>query len=229
MAVGENKDLANPKMVDRFSPYADNGGTVVAIAGEDYAIIASETRLSTGFQIYTREQDKLFNLTPKTVLGSTGCWCDIVTFAKVIETRIKSYLYEHNKVMSTDACAQLISNMLYYKRFFPYYISNILAGLDEDGKGVVYSYDPVGHCEKGTYRAGGSSCSLIQPILDNQVGLKNISNPDTTKLSKEEALKLVHDVFVSAGERDIYVGDSVSLQVITAEGIAHHSFALRRD
>ena len=30
----------------RFSPYSDNGGSVVAIAGEDYAIIASDTRLS---------------------------------------------------------------------------------------------------------------------------------------------------------------------------------------
>ncbi|CAG2055345.1 unnamed protein product [Timema podura] len=43
-----------PKQVG-FSPYADNGGSIVAIAGEDYAIIASDTRLSSGFSIYTRE------------------------------------------------------------------------------------------------------------------------------------------------------------------------------
>ena len=72
-------------------------------------------------------------------------------------------------LMTTKAYAQMIATMLYGKRFFPYYISNILAGLDESGRGVIYSYDPVGHMEKCTYRAGGSSVSLLQPLLDNQV------------------------------------------------------------
>ena len=62
--------------------------------------------------------------------------------------RMKSYRYTHNKSMATPAVAQMMSTMLYNKRFFPYYISNILAGLDKEGKGVVYSYDPVGHSER---------------------------------------------------------------------------------
>ena len=32
----------------RWSPYSDNGGSTVAIAGDDYAIIASDTRLTNG-------------------------------------------------------------------------------------------------------------------------------------------------------------------------------------
>lgn len=216
----------------RFSPYTDNGGTVVAIAGADYALIASETRLSTGYQIYSREQPKMFQLTPKTILGSTGCWCDALTFAKVIAARVKNYVYEHNRVISTSACAQLISNMLYYKRFFPYYISNIVAGLDDNGRGTVYSYDPVGHYQEHAYAAGGSSCQLIQPFLDNKVGLKNINGPVPTQkvdLSLEDALKIVKDVFVSAGERDIYVGDGIEIRIITAQGIQQQRFSLRRD
>lgn len=71
--------------------------------------------------------------------------------------------------MSTPAVAQMLSTLLYYKRFFPYYVSNILAGLDPEGKGVIYSYDPVGHCEMTNYRAGGSAGSLLQHLLDNQV------------------------------------------------------------
>lgn len=217
-----------------FSPYTDNGGTVVAIAGKNYAIIASETRLSTGYSIYTRDQNKLFQLTPNTVLGSTGCWCDALTFAKVIQARVKNYLYEHNRQISTTACAQLVSTMLYYKRFFPYYISNIVAGLDEEGHGVLYSYDPVGHFDKHMYRAAGSSCTLIQSFLDNRVGGKNIKGSlgmplESIDLPMEEALSIIKDSFVSAGERDIYVGDSVDIKIITANGIQEQRHQLRKD
>ena len=58
------------------------------------------------------------------------------------------YLHVHSKPISTTAISQLLSNTLYYKRFFPYYVSNIVAGLDNEGKGTLYSYDPIGHCER---------------------------------------------------------------------------------
>lgn len=80
------------------------------------------------------------------------------------------YKHAHHKELTTPATAQMLSTVLYYKRFFPYYVSNILAGLDENGKGCVYSYDPIGHCERSNFRAGGSAGALLQPLLDNQVG-----------------------------------------------------------
>ena len=46
--------------------------------------------------------------------------------------RMKSYRHTHNKEMGTKAVAQMTATMLYHKRFFPYYVSNILGGLDED-------------------------------------------------------------------------------------------------
>lgn len=71
--------------------------------------------------------------------------------------------------MSTAAVAQMLSIMLYQKRFFPFYSWCILGGLDEEGKGAVYTYDPVGSYERESCRCAGSASSLIQPFLDNQV------------------------------------------------------------
>ena len=35
----------------------------------------------------------------------------------------------------------------------------------------MFSFDPVGSYERETYRAGGSASALLQPLLDNQVGV----------------------------------------------------------
>ncbi|XP_022195016.1 proteasome subunit beta type-1-like [Nilaparvata lugens] len=212
-----------------FSPYEDNGGTVVAIAGEDFAIIGSDTRLSTGYSIETRNQTKLFRLSSKTVLGCTGCWCDALSLAHLMQARMQMYLHEHNKEMSSLAVGQMLSTVLYNRRFFPYYVSNIVAGLDADGKGILHSYDPVGHCEKTHYVAGGSAGAFLQPLLDNQIGLKNMQNMELGPVSMERALNLVKDSFIAAAERDFYTGDGVHINIITKDGIKEDRMVLRKD
>lgn len=46
----------------RFNPYDDNGGTILAIAGQDFAVIAGDTRQTTGYSIQTRYAPKVFRL-----------------------------------------------------------------------------------------------------------------------------------------------------------------------
>jgi 20S proteasome subunit beta 6 len=88
--------------------------------------------------------------------------------------------------MSSNAAAQLLSVTLYYRRFFPYYAFNLIAGLDENGyipfllflfvlvgKGAVYGYDAVGSFKRDDYGAMGSGQNFIMPILDNLVSLSS--------------------------------------------------------
>ncbi|KAI2800509.1 hypothetical protein RDWZM_009139 [Blomia tropicalis] len=212
-----------------FQPYTDNGGNMVAVAGKDFVIVASDTRLSEGYSIQTRDRVKFFKLTDSTVLGSTGCWCDVLAFVKVLNARIKLYNYDHRKSMSTNATSQLVSTMLYSKRFFPYYISNIVAGLDENGAGAVYSYDPVGSFDRYTSQAVGSSSPLIQPLLDNQIEKKNQANVEKLDLTPDFVKRVVKDAFISAAERDMYCGDSAVIQLITKDGITEERIQLRKD
>lgn len=203
--------------------------SIVAVGGEDYAIIACDTRLSSGFSILSREHNKLFKLSDQTVLGSSGCWCDSQAITSLVIARMQMYYHLHSKVMSTKAVAQMLSILMYNKRFFPYYVSNVLAGLDENGKGIVFSYDPIGHCELAKYRAGGSAGALLQPILDNQIGLKNQQNVDKTPVTKEKAAEIVIDTFISAAEREIKTGDAVIVNIITKDGIEVKRVPLRKD
>ena len=153
---------------------------------------------------------------------------DAVTLRKVLAWKIIMYRHKHNKDMSTRAISQLLSNTLYYKRFFPYYTFNCLAGLDENGVGAVYGYDAIGSFERIPYGVTGSGSALITSILDNQVEFKT-QQVNKKKLTQEECLALVKDVMTAAGERDIYTGDSVDIIIIDKKGMHEEKFQLRKD
>ncbi|MCO5585931.1 hypothetical protein L7F22_039866 [Adiantum nelumboides] len=143
------------------------------------------------------------------------------------------YQHQHSKKMSCPAMAQLLSNTLYYKRFFPYYAFNVLGGLDSEGKGCVFTYDAVGSYERVGYSSQGSGQQLLMPVLDNQLQAASPlllpSKESATPLSEGEAVDLIMDVFASAAERDIYTGDAVEIVVVNAEGIKRQTMELRKD
>lgn len=212
----------------RWSPYTVNGGTVIGVAGKDFCVIGGDTRMSSGYSIMTRDKSKIHEVTPHTVLGSAGMQADYATLRKVLEYKVRFYGHNHNREMSCPAFAQMLSNTLYGRRFFPYYAFNVVGGVDEEGKGAVFGYDAVGSFERVPYCCTGSGSALVTSLLDNQVMCK--THPSNFKeLSLEETLALVKDAFTSCGERDIYTGDSVNLAIITKAGIKYETFELKKD
>ncbi|KAI8058466.1 nucleophile aminohydrolase [Syncephalis plumigaleata] len=209
----------------RFDPYADNGGTTLAIAGDDFCIVAGDTRQSEGYSINSRYAPKVFKMQNNVVLANSGFHADGVTLAKRLNQRIEWYRHAHEKDMSTSAFAQMLATILYGKRFFPYYSFCIVGGLDAEGKGAVYGYDPVGSFERYKCRAAGSAQNLVQPFLDNQVMLNGQNSLEARPMSKDEPF----DAFTSATERDIYTGDYIELHVITRDGVDTQLHPLKKD
>ncbi|RMZ73930.1 Proteasome component C5 [Pyrenophora seminiperda CCB06] len=231
-----------------FYPYTDNGGSTLGISGADFTILAGDTRSTSGYNINTRYAPKLFkiggegseNKGAKIVLSVVGFAADGDALKERLDTIVKMYKYQHGKPMSVSACAQRLSHILYNKRFFPYYVHAILGGLDEEGKGALYSYDPVGSYEREQCRAAGAASSLIMPFLDNQVNFKNMYEPGSgtghelkskqaQPLPRDHVEDLVRDAFTSAVERHIEVGDGLQMMIITKEGIAETFTQLKRD
>lgn len=206
----------------QFNPYSDNGGTILAVAGADFSVIAGDTRQSEGYSIQTRYAPKVFRLTDKAVLAVNGFAADGNMFVKKVKQRLEWYRHAHSKDMPLRAVARLIQSMLYARRFFPYYVYNILGGIEEDGSGAVYSFDPVGSYEREACRAAGAASSLVQPFLDNQIYFKNQTPAPGTShpahLPLADVLALVIDSFTSATERHIEVGDGLEMYVVLAKG-----------
>jgi 20S proteasome subunit beta 6 len=125
--------------------------------------------MSTGYEIISRDQTKLFPLTEQTVLAAAGCRTDMITLHRMLGAKFTQYEHSNAKKMSTQSAAQLLSVTLYYRRFFPYYAFCMLAGIDEFGKGAVYGYDAVGSFKRDDYGVMGSGQNFLMPILDNLV------------------------------------------------------------
>lgn len=218
--MGSIVDAAAPQE-RRFNPYADNGGTILAIAGSNFSVVAGDTRQTEGYSIQTRYAPKVFRLTDKATLAVNGFAADGNMFVKKVKQRLEWYRHAHAKDMPIRAIARLIHTMLYSRRFFPYYVYNILGGIEEDGTGAVYSFDPVGSYERETCRAAGSAQSLLQPFLDNQIYFKNqVPSPGTSHpahLPLQRVLGLVIDSFTSATERHIEVGDGLEIYITVAK------------
>ena len=93
----------------------------------------------------------------------------------------------------------------------------------------MYSFGPVGSYQRDSFKAGGSASAMLQLLLDNQVGFKNMQNVEHVLLSLDRAMRLVKDVFISAAERDVYTGDVLRICIVTKEGIREETVPLRKD
>ena len=216
----------------------------MGITGKDFAILAGDTRSTSGYSINSRFVPKIFRIgeddSSRIVLAVVGFAADGSALKERLDAIVKMYKYQHGKPMSVKACAQRLSTILYQKRFFPYYVHAILGGLDEDGTGALYSYDPVGSYEREQCRAAGAAASLIMPFLDNQVNYKNQYEPGSGEghdlkqrekelLPQDTVVQLVSDAFTSSAERHIEVGDGLQMFIITKEGIKETYTPLKRD
>ena len=237
-----------PYTILTFARYSDNGGSTLGITGADFAILAGDTRSTSGYNILTRYAPKVFKIGGNDetgegahiILSVVGFAADGQALKERLDTIVKMYKYQHGKPMSVKACAQRLATILYQKRFFPYYVHAILGGLDEEGKGALYSYDPVGSYEREQCRAAGAASSLITPFLDNQVNFKNQYIPGSGEglalkakpaepLPRSEVEQLVRDAFTSAVERHIEVGDGLQMLIATKDGIEEIYEPLKKD
>ncbi|DBA03957.1 TPA: hypothetical protein N0F65_010610 [Lagenidium giganteum] len=211
-----------------WEPYDFNGGTILAIAGKDFVVLAGDTRLSTGYSILSRQESKIHAITPTTLLGCPGSHNDVIQLRGVLSIQAQMYAHDNEVMPSTENVAQLLMNTLYSRRFFPYYAFCLLAGIDKDGKGAVYSYDAIGSHDRVSRGAMGSGGHLMIPLLDNLVEHESRSDPKR-EFTIQETKEIIKDAFVTAGERDIYTGDCVEIFTITAAGVSKELFQLKKD
>lgn len=203
--------------------------TVIAIAGDSFVVVGSDTRLVEEADIISRDHPKLYQIAPRIMFAAAGNVCDVDELAEKLKTDAKLYLMNHGREISVESMSQSLSIKMYGKRLFPYVVYPLICGLKEDGKGYVSSFDVIGHQIEHQHRAFGASEQLIQAVLDSEIDCKHQKDARCVPMTIQRAINLISDQFTCAAERCILTGDSMVVSIITKKGVETHRMPLRKD
>jgi len=134
-----------------------NGAAIIAMAGKDCVAIASDRRLGAQLATISTQFTKVFAMQPTLYVGLAGLASDVQTLRSLLEYRTQLYQLKEERNLSPKTFSHLLSQILYEKRFGPYFCEPIVAGLDAKGKPYLCGMDLIGaSVEEDTFVVSGT-------------------------------------------------------------------------
>jgi 20S proteasome subunit beta 3 len=198
-----------------------NGSAIIAMAGKDCVGIAADRRLGQNLTTIDTNFTKIFNLQPRVMVGLSGLATDVQTVKNQLDYRLKLYQLREERNMSRKVLSHLMSTLLYEKRFGPYYMEPVIAGLDEAGKPFLSSMDLIGATMTAQDFVVAGNCT------GNLYGMaESLYRPD---LNPEELFETLAQSLLSAVDRDALTGWGGVVHVLTPDGIITRELKGRQD
>ncbi|OTF71084.1 hypothetical protein BLA29_013547, partial [Euroglyphus maynei] len=122
-----------------------NGGLVIAMKGKNCVAIAADRCLSAQHHSISFDYQKIFEVNPHIYVGLPGLATDTKTVAQKIKFRVNLYELRENRRFRPKTFGSMISNMLYERRFGPYFVEPVIAGIDmKTGQPYIANFDILG-------------------------------------------------------------------------------------
>ena len=120
------------------------------------------------------------------LIGSAGCASDCESLKRRVRLEIDALEFDFptGVTLGVQSIANLLQQVLYGRRGFPFYSFCVVAGIDnrdcDGGTGAVYVYDAIGSFERVAVGCSGTARELLQPILDRlfSESSKEVSDSD---------------------------------------------------
>lgn len=116
-------------MGDNITEY--NGSSVIAMAGKNCVCIGCDKRFSTSRTTQDVHMNRVFKINPKVFIGLSGLVTDVDTLHETLVFHHQLYKLRENRNMSPEVVNHLVCHLLYQKRWGPYFVQPVIAGLDK--------------------------------------------------------------------------------------------------
>lgn len=192
------------------------GAATVGITFSNGVVIGAEKRILWGYTVVSKTGKKIFPVTDNIILGSAGVSGDYQMLSSFLTAESNLFKLENRRPITVNGAAQLLSNILFSRKYMPYLTQTLIGGVDQEGS-HLYSLDLSGSLIEEEYAAVGTATSLVLGVLEANY---------RKDLSKKEAVELAVKAIKSATRRDAMSGDGINLLIVTPEGIEAKEFEL---
>jgi len=115
------------------------------MVGKNCVAIACDLRLGLQSLTVSSNNPKIFSYGPSVYLGITGLATDVSTVADLFRYKVNMYRLREERPISPRTMANLVSSTLYERRFGPYFVGPVVAGLDgKTGEPFICGFDSIG-------------------------------------------------------------------------------------
>jgi len=206
-----------------------NGSGVVAMTGAECVAIASDLRYGVQFQTIAADFPKVHRIHSHLYVGLPGLATDQQTVLNKLRYRANLYALREDRLIPPRQFGSLTSSLLYEKRFGPFFVEPIVAGLETrtDGDGNIHyapyitAMDLIGAgVETADFVVGGTSSPELYGVCEA------LYRPN---LNADSLFETISQCLLAAVDRDCLAGWGAQVILITPQQVISRQLKSRQD
>jgi proteasome beta subunit len=185
-----------------------HGTTTVGLVCSDGVVLATDTRVTAGGFIAHKRGKKLLKIDDNIAMTISGGVADAQNVVDALKYYTNIYRIERGRQMPVKSAAQIVSNILFSSRLYPYIADVLVGGVDSAG-GSIYNVDFFGSVAQEKMVATGSGSPVAYGVLESEF-------KEGQPASK--VYPLAAKAIIAATRRNIATGDHFDVAVLDRNG-----------
>lgn len=204
-----------------------NGSGVIAMTGKNCVAIASDTRFGVQQTTISDNMERIFKVNKRTLVGISGLASDVMTVKQKLMQEVNLYKLNENRDMKPSVFNNLVSGFLYGRRFGPYFVEPLIAGLEEDPtnpgefKPFIAGQDLLG---ASVFTNDFVVCGTSEGSLFGTA--ESFYRPD---MNPEELFETLSQTMLAAVDRDCLAGWGGEIHILTPNSYIKRKLKGRHD
>ncbi|KAF3225228.1 proteasome core particle subunit beta 3, variant 2 [Orbilia oligospora] len=183
--------------------------------------IACDLRLGQQALTLSNNFPKIFNY-GDVFLGLTGLATDVQTMHSLFRYKVNLYRLREEREIEPETMANLVSSSLYERRFGPYFVSPVVAGINQrTGKPFICGFDSIGCIDFAKdFIVSGTASDQLFGVAEG------LWEPD---LEPEDLFETVSQTLLNSLDRDALAGWGAHVYIITKDKVTKRLLRTRQD